>query len=54
MRNLVLKTITAIAIIALIIGVSGMNSEEPVIPATICGIAMGWLLPFTLANKERT
>lgn len=49
-KNFILKTITGIAIIALIVGGCALDSEGTNVPVYMCVISECWLLLFGYAN----
>lgn len=51
MKNLILKTITLFNVILFIVGACAIDSES-LLPAGMCGIALLWLLPFMLINRD--
>lgn len=51
MKNIILKTISAIAFIVLIISVCCVDSDTNIFYYLII-VSSFWLLPFSIANKE--
>ena len=54
MKNVILKTITGIAIMSFFTGGALIGSEEPVrtIAVIMLFLGLGWLFLFSLANSE--
>lgn len=53
MKNKILKTATAISVIALLVSASMFDSEKLVFPTVVLFGSLAWLLLFALANEER-
>lgn len=51
MKNIILKSITGLAFMAMITAASFMDSKSN-IPAIVLVIALGWLGMFALANRD--
>lgn len=52
MKNIILKSVTAIAVTLTILSMTLIDSSS-FIPSITCIICLGWLLIFGYANKER-
>lgn len=52
MKNKVLKTITALAVICYTVGACGLDSDSA-IPYIMCGVSLLWIGLFMYANKDR-
>lgn len=53
MKDIILKVITGAAGIALVIGMSLMDSEDIMVPAAMVLISSAWLLLFFSVNEKR-
>lgn len=52
MRNKVLKAITAVAILAVMLGTCGFDSADRTVPAAMIGAGVLWLIPFFIVNRD--